>query len=164
MNPFWVTSWEPLLWWLKACQWCLKPSSHCTNVLLTLIHCSVNTASAMWGHTEYSMSEQSVSQEVHDELFKYTGDDVVPLSVPLCHFRNFKGLETARPVNVWPSSGNTSGTSCIGPYHMETVTYEPYLSTDTDGVATVMFQNRGRSRFQVGVEDIYEWFSNTYSF
>lgn len=33
----------------------------------------------MRGHTECSMSEQSVSQEVHDELFKYTGDAVVLL-------------------------------------------------------------------------------------
>lgn len=37
------------------------------------------TQSAMRGHTEYSMSEQAVFQEVHDGLFKYTGDAVVLL-------------------------------------------------------------------------------------
>lgn len=64
------------------------------------------------------------------------------LSVPLWHF---KGLDTASAVNVWPSYGNTSGTSCNGSYHMKTLTYETYLPTDTDGVAGLMFQNRGRS-------------------
>ncbi len=156
----WVTSWEPLLWWLKACQRCLKPSSNHTNV-------HPNTNSLLCQHSKWHARTHRVlhvrtvclsGSRLHDELFKCTGGDaVVLLSVPLGHFQNFKGLETARPVNVWPSSGNTSGASCISPYHMETVIYEHYLSTDTDGVATLMFQNRSRSLFNTSRSRRYLW-------
>lgn len=68
---FWVNSKERQLWWLKACQWCLKPTYNHTNALLTLIHCSVNTLRVLQvpcEDTQSTLSEQSVSQEVHDEL------------------------------------------------------------------------------------------------